>query len=169
MSRYRRLLLLGMIAAFSFCVPSVSPAHAGFWERLQKVYEDVRKFFSRTAGDVEKGLDHFGREFEKEFCDFFTAGRASRGEAGCGINGGVGVDKEGVYTYDPQQPDQKFRGLLATQRRQKKIVCWASSLALFPRVKLGHGSTRTKTSTGFDDFCPLMLCWERRGLMGLMR
>jgi hypothetical protein len=110
MSRYRRLLLLCMIAAFSFCVPSVSPAHAGFWERLQKVYEDVRKFFSRTAGDVEKGLDHFGREFEKEFCDFFTAGRASRGEAGCGINGGVGVDKEGVYTYDPQQPDQKFRG-----------------------------------------------------------
>lgn len=111
MSKLTRFLPLGCaIAGLSLGLLIVTPAHAGFWEKLQNFYEDVRKFFSRTARDVEKGLDHFGREFEKEFCDFFTAGRASRGEAGCGINGGVGFDREGVYTYDPQHPDQKFRG-----------------------------------------------------------
>lgn len=74
-------------------------------ETAKKAEKDTRREL-KAAG---KGINHFGKEVEREFCDFFTAGRASRGEAGCGVSAGVGRDSEGVYTYDPQNPDEKFR------------------------------------------------------------
>lgn len=60
-----------------------------------------------AAGD---GINHFGKEVEKEFCDLMTGGAYKRGEAGCGTEAGVGKDKDGFYTYNPQLPDTKYRG-----------------------------------------------------------
>jgi len=78
---------------------------------IEKGAHDTGNAIEKGAQDTGKGLDHFGTEFEKAFCDFFTAGRASQGEAGCNVNGGVGYDSDrGTYTYDPANPEQKYYG-----------------------------------------------------------
>lgn len=56
-----------------------------------------------------EGVNHFFKEVEKEFCNLMTAGGSKRGDAGCGVNAGVGRDRDGPYSYDPQRPDEKYR------------------------------------------------------------
>jgi hypothetical protein len=74
-------------------------------ELQNKAYQS-EKLACETATAADKGLSHLS----VEFCDLMTFGAYRRGEAGCGVSAGVGHDDKGFYTYDPADPDTKYRG-----------------------------------------------------------
>ncbi|MCT2580922.1 hypothetical protein P3C33_27710 [Mesorhizobium sp. P16.1] len=87
------------------------------WREINNAGKDINKGAIAIGKGVEhlgqeigKGAEHLGNEVNKEFCDLMTMGRYSKGEASCGTNAGVGYDEQGTYTYNPSEPDQKYRG-----------------------------------------------------------
>ena len=62
------------------------------------------------AARFEKVINQEGKNFEKWFCNLMTGGAYNSGRASCGVEAGVGHDDKGVYTYNPSQPDVKYRG-----------------------------------------------------------
>lgn len=80
-----------------------------FGKEFNKEAIEAGKTLERAAQDVGHGLDHFFGEVEKEFCNVMTLGAYKEGDASCGVSAGVGADSEGVYTYNPDNPEDKFR------------------------------------------------------------
>lgn len=70
----------------------------------------VGKGAEDVGQEIGKIGDRVGSEFEKSICSIFTGGRSETGEAGCSVSGGAGVDDKGPYTYNPAEPDVKYRG-----------------------------------------------------------
>ena len=93
------------------CEPNWSCS--GFFKVLCEADKARYKLQCEAGPAVEaigKGIEHLGREVEKEFCDLMTAGAYKQGRASCGVNAGVGHDDQGIYTFDPQHPETKYRG-----------------------------------------------------------
>jgi hypothetical protein len=116
------LVIGGPVSARSFVDDvgaAVSTATGDAGRSVGTAWEQTKAAVHKGAGDtgdlLGKGLDgvnHAAKEVEKVFCDVMTAGKASQGEASCGVNAGVGAETNGnkttYYTYNPQQPDTHY-------------------------------------------------------------
>lgn len=102
----RKVVIISAVAY----VCMISTSQADFWSKTWKEIKNAGKDINNAAIAIGKGVDHLGNEINREFCDLMTLGQYSQGNAGCGVNAGVGRDSHGTYTYDPQNPDQKYYG-----------------------------------------------------------
>jgi hypothetical protein len=113
--------LKSVVVALSLSVITATPSKADFWSKTWHEVQNAGKELNKGAIAAGKGVehlgqeigktaDHLGGEINKQFCDIMTLGQYSEGKAGCGTNAGIGHDSQGTYTYDPANPDQKYRG-----------------------------------------------------------
>jgi hypothetical protein len=109
------LLLVGLAVPASAAPADCEPKWncSGFFKLLceaDKARYRLQCEATPTFEAIGKGIEHLGREVEKEFCNLMTAGAYKQGRASCGVNAGLGHDDQGAYTFDPQRPDTKYRG-----------------------------------------------------------
>lgn len=102
-ARYVSTILVGLLMM-------TSVGRADFWSKTWHEIKNAGRDINKAAIAVGKGAEKAADGASREFCDLMTLGQYSQGNASCGINAGVGRDAQGTYTYDPQNPDQKYRG-----------------------------------------------------------
>ena len=108
---------------------------------------------------VGEGINHFGKEVSNEFCDLMTGGGYKRGDAGCGVDAGVGRDSKGYYTYDTKNPDTKYRGpakgdVKSQTPEEKRVVDQLNDLArrMNRSVPETYSEFNFKKAYGIDKF-----------------
>ena len=105
----KRILLTGAVVLVANSMHIV-PAYADFWSKTWKELGNAGRDINREAIKIGKKLEENAQAVEREFCDIMTFGGSSRGDAGCNVSAGYGRDNQGTYTYDPNNPETKYRG-----------------------------------------------------------
>lgn len=89
-----------------FSAVQVGSANADMLGDIKTGARKAGNAIERGARNVGRAMERTGRALHRGFCDALT----DKSDAQCAAESGVGYDKRGTYTYDPNDPSRKYRG-----------------------------------------------------------